>query len=220
MAQEGNEWALRKLVEGNLDWAIEAATRAWQRNRFMNVPLEDVVSEAVIALIETIHRFDLNYPGGLKHNWQWLSRSISRALIDQRFPFRYPTYTYDNGGCHTTRATPYYRLIDSERYQVTKRGMKAGRVLQPEEPICPVRRLIKHEALESVLAILKPREREVLSLRFGIDPRCQGRELTLETVGRLLGITRERSRQIEMRAVKRLRHNLNELMPFALNVID
>ena len=63
-------------------------------------------------------------------------------------------------------------------------------------------RLLK-EQVESVLGQLTERERRVLELRFGLG---DGRSRTLEEVGREFGVTRERIRQIESKALKRLRH--------------
>lgn len=56
--------------------------------------------------------------------------------------------------------------------------------------------------IEQVLNSLLPREREVIRLRYGLD---DGRERTLEEVGQLFGITRERVRQIEFKAMRKLR---------------
>ena len=59
------------------------------------------------------------------------------------------------------------------------------------------------EQLNEVLATLTPREAKVLSLRFGIE---DGRPRTLEEVGKEFNVTRERIRQIEAKALRKLRH--------------
>jgi RNA polymerase primary sigma factor len=59
------------------------------------------------------------------------------------------------------------------------------------------------EKLEEVLSTLSPREARILRLRFGLD---DGTAYTLEEVGQKFGLTRERIRQIEGRALRRLRH--------------
>ncbi len=63
--------------------------------------------------------------------------------------------------------------------------------------------LLLKEQLEEVLATLTPREMKVLRLRFGLD---DGRARTLEEVGQNFGVTRERIRQIEAKALRKLRH--------------
>ena len=72
--------------------------------------------------------------------------------------------------------------------------------LQPDEQA--TRELLKGQ-LEEVLDTLTPREKRVLQLRFGLD---DGKPRTLEEVGREFGVTRERIRQIEAKAIRKLRH--------------
>jgi len=59
------------------------------------------------------------------------------------------------------------------------------------------------EKVEEVLESLPPREARILRLRFGLE---NGRTYTLEEVGQKFGLTRERIRQIESKALRRLRH--------------
>jgi RNA polymerase primary sigma factor len=65
-------------------------------------------------------------------------------------------------------------------------------------------RLLLKERVEEVLRALAPRDREVIELRFGLR---DGHARTLDEVSRLLGVTRERIRQIEQRALARLRQS-------------
>ena len=64
------------------------------------------------------------------------------------------------------------------------------------------KRLLK-EQIEEVLSFLTPREQRVLQLRFGLE---DGRSRTLEEVGQEFNVTRERIRQIEAKALRKLRH--------------
>ena len=63
-------------------------------------------------------------------------------------------------------------------------------------------RLILREQIDMILEKLQPRERDVVRLRFGLD---DGHQRTLEEVGAELKITRERVRQLELRALRKLR---------------
>ena len=61
----------------------------------------------------------------------------------------------------------------------------------------------KHNAIMKVLNTLNEREREVIILRFGIE---DGQNKSLEEVGKICGVTKERIRQIEIKALRKLRH--------------
>lgn len=74
---------------------------------------------------------------------------------------------------------------------------------EADAPVKTVAHELLREDLAEVLSSLSPRERDVLRLRFGMD---DGRQRTLEEVGQLFGVTRERIRQIEAKALRKLRH--------------
>ena len=72
-----------------------------------------------------------------------------------------------------------------------------------ENPATQTSYKLLQEQLRQVLGTLPPREQEVLKMRFGLD---DGYSLTLEEVGLYFNVTRERIRQIEAKALRRLRH--------------
>ena len=81
-----------------------------------------------------------------------------------------------------------------------------GDFIQDERALAPAdaaSQQLLREQVEDVLATLTSRERRVLQLRFGLE---DGRSRTLEEVGREFSVTRERIRQIEAKALRKLRH--------------
>jgi RNA polymerase primary sigma factor len=72
-----------------------------------------------------------------------------------------------------------------------------------EVPVDAATRMLLNEAVKRALSELTDREQEVVRLRFGLD---DGRIRTLEEVGQIFGVTRERIRQIEMKTLAKLRH--------------
>ena len=81
-----------------------------------------------------------------------------------------------------------------------------GDFIEDQDALAPAEAasfLMLKEQLEEVLESLTPREERVLRLRFGLD---DGRTRTLEEVGQVFGVTRERIRQIEAKALRKLRH--------------
>ena len=70
-------------------------------------------------------------------------------------------------------------------------------------PLEETTRVLLNEQLSEALSTLTRREEEVLRLRYGLT---DGRARTLEEVGQIFGVTRERIRQIENKAIRKLRH--------------
>jgi len=82
-----------------------------------------------------------------------------------------------------------------------------GDFIEDRSTVSPAERVITsnlRDVAGDVLQTLSPREEKVLRLRFGLD--TEGRERTLEEVGQDFNVTRERIRQIEVKALRKLRH--------------
>ena len=90
----------------------------------------------------------------------------------------------------------------NEDEEESELGMFVEDTLTPT-PIQSAYNKMLRERIEAVLDTLPPREARILRLRFGLD---NGHTYTLEEVGQKFGLTRERIRQIESKALRRLRH--------------
>jgi RNA polymerase primary sigma factor len=172
---------------------------------------------------------------GTYASW-WIKQAISRAISDQGRMIRLPAHMTDAvNRVHRLRQT-WTQMYDEpptpqELAKVAQ--MPEDRVEQIDQLVTPpvsldwplpdgersvadllpdasatplFDRLAEHErqgAVRQALQDLTSRERRVLSLHFGIGQR---RSYTLEEIGRKFGLTRERIRQIELKALKKLRH--------------
>ena len=91
-----------------------------------------------------------------------------------------------------------------------------GDFIEDKTAVSPIDSVIstsRREEVQRVMKTLTPREEEVLAKRFGL---ADGTEHTLEEVGRIHNVTRERIRQIESKALRKLRHpsRAGKLKPF------
>ena len=86
-------------------------------------------------------------------------------------------------------------------------GSELGNFVEDKNSVTPDKRTEKNFLRESILNSmegLNEREQMILKLRFGID---DGRQRTLEEVGKVYGVTRERIRQIEEKALQKMKKN-------------
>jgi RNA polymerase primary sigma factor len=99
-----------------------------------------------------------------------------------------------------------WRPLSLERPVGEEEDSELGNFIEDESTPTPMQSAYQNllrEKVEEVLSTLTPREARILRLRFGLH---NGRQYTLEEVGQKFGLTRERIRQIEGKALRRLRH--------------
>ena len=122
-------------------------------------------------------------------------RLLCQRQQDQPDEERYRRHRHGNAKA-PVRANPVGEDEDSE----------LGNFIENDSELTPSQSAhdnLLREKIEEVLSTLTPREARILRLRFGLQ---NGRCYTLEEVGQKFGLTRERIRQIEGRALRRLRH--------------
>ncbi len=134
--------------------------------------------EAIRKGRETNQPIDLE----LQRRWTWATMKVQRVLQSAEEP------------------------ISLERPVGDEESSQLGDFIEDDEAMEPMdaaAREMLREQVQSALAALSERERQVLELRFGL---IDGKDHTLEEVSRYFNVTRERIRQIEAKALRKLRH--------------
>ena len=216
LATQGDEKARQRLIQANLRFVIMVARR--YRNHGM--PLEDLVNEGNIGLIQAAGRFDPER--GIRfvsYAVCWIRQAIQKAIRENGSMIRVPrsrlgelprTAHLRMQAAQRTLSldSPVAGMEDSDPLSACLEDRNAPK---PEEVL--VGASMKDE-LGSVLAGLSERDASILRHRFGLAGR--GRTSLLEA-GRKHGISKERVRQIEKRALRRIRasDSAPQLMAYA-----
>jgi RNA polymerase primary sigma factor len=137
----------------------------------------------------------------MNNTWEALSRQLGRAPTDAELSTEMGVSVDDIHKLLNALPEPIsiYRPVGEEGEEELAGFVEDTTSLSPEQTATD--RVMKAEIL-SILDSLQPREKEIIVLRFGLG---DDQPHTLEEVGRIMGLTRERVRQLEARALKKLR---------------
>ena len=229
---DGDEAAKRRLIECNLR-LVMSITRNYTRAGVPLLDLIQEGNLGLIRAVEKFD-YKLGYKLSTYATW-WIRQSVTRALADQGRTIRLPVHVAEQtrkvlrarrilaqklnrdplipeiakeSGFPPQRVQELLELIEDPVSLETPVGDGEsifGDLIEDtksDQPDAATAKMLRSRELAGALRRLNPRMRRVLALRFGLDGESPQ---TLEQVGNGLGITRERVRQLEARALRELR---------------
>jgi RNA polymerase primary sigma factor len=217
----GDMEARERMIKSNLRLV------RWVASKYINrgLPIFDLIQEGNIGLIKAVEHFKPNR--GIRFSTYatlWVKRSIERALANHSRTIRLPVHISSDLNRFAWVAKSLLQELArepmdeeiAERMKVTVEYVRKLRgIVKRTYPINGALRdeysdqlfglfedIERSQQVSSWLELLTDIERTVITLRFGLNDEDT---LTLESIGKRFGVTRERIRQIEAKAIEKLR---------------
>ncbi|MDC7219362.1 MAG: sigma-70 family RNA polymerase sigma factor [Spirochaetales bacterium] len=237
---QGDDFARQKLINSNLKLVIKIAFT--YRNQGM--PIMDLIQEGNLGLIRAVEKFDGNRDVRFctYASW-WIKQSVTRALVNKKRTIRLPHRKEEairkiqaiiDDYQTEFMTTPSVTEIASETglaeetvvglldiagqtvsldCEINENNSTLMDVIEDRRCI-PEEELIKKSIIEDTerfLSTLKDREKSVIKYRYSLH---NGEKFTLKEVSKVMGISPETVRQIEIRAINKLREQASDVRTY------
>jgi RNA polymerase primary sigma factor len=227
-SRKGDEDARRRLILSNLKLVITIA----KSYSGYPVPFLDLIEEGNLGLIKAVGRFDpeKGFRFSTYASW-WIRQAIVRAISTHSRTIRIPIHIFQLMTKYVALDEKMKDLTVEEKARMLKISIKRFRMLEKlirnireldvsssletfnllsrtgvrdleADPEKIILQQIENEELTDLLERLSEREKLIIKIRYGLE---DGKPHTLAETGEVMHVSRERVRQLEMRALKKLR---------------
>lgn len=239
-AQYGNEFAIERIV---LMYLRTVLNIAYNFSSSHNCDLEEAFQYGVMGLLKAIEKFDVTSADSF--GWyfpMWCRQNMWRFCNIENTIYYFPAH-YKEKLYQMIALIEEYRESDNETVEELLKfvndeellelvsntnelnemllnllpALELSEDIQAEKDIDKhIGEIYRHQVILDLLEILKDREREVINLRYGLN---NGKIMTLEEVGAVYNLTRERIRQIEIKSLDKMRNHLHSMKIHSLHEI-